>query len=867
MKVFNLGSRILLFSICTSLEYDLKKYIASYDKVALPDNMIKKAKSRNMKINEDVTKVLDELDLGDFILILRNKPHQYSLNVEKVRTLEKYFEKIIPVRNRVMHTRPLELGDRSLLLEVIEEIDDELVWFNWSKTLETKDIINNNPSELLIKNYREHLEYGNNVFHNLPEPEFDDTGYVGRRKELREISSLLLNNKNQVITIVGNGGIGKTALAVKILYELIDDPRNIFEAVVWISLKTRTLSSGDFVSIEESVNSIHKLFKEGEKNVVSESGLSSKESIINFMDNFNTLLVLDNLETISSDALIDFLKAIAGNSKILITSRHGIGELEYRYVLEGLDADDALIYFRELSKYYGLNLHKQGNKVLSNLIKKDLYSNPLSIKWYLTGVYNGISEASLISNKDELIEFCMSNVFEKLSVLSKQILQLFLINSLEMVYGEIDYYLSREDKELRIAMNELLSTNMIKHYAGKYELNDMAKDYLTLYHKPTNEFLNEITKKKRELDYLLQDIKVRNENDPFNPRSLCKNLESQNRKLASYYLTSALEHSHKHEWEEAIGLIKKAESIEPNYFEVYKIKAFVLAEKNDFFGARTNYNIALDKCDNDLEKATILYLYSIFFVIRNPDLEQAYDLITEASSYVPDEVLILLEKARICTYLGKFQEAKSILVRAKEDKCIKSERIENIYASRYAELMRRKAAEYHNRDIALKIACFKEGIREIEDVSKIDIKTYIVLAKILRDISYLYFDPESMELLCKTLEKHSSYINSITHSSVKRIKENITRFSEIIRADLRDDLNELIRNHAEEAKMINDPNKGIVTALKQSFGFIANSVYPKGIYFHMNNAFPGIKLGERVNFQTYDGYKGTAAKNVRIDVD
>jgi LuxR family transcriptional regulator, glucitol operon activator len=45
----------------------------------------------------------------------------------------------------------------------------------------------------------------------------------------------------RVLTVVGEGAIGKTALSVKCLYDLIDDAECPYEAVLWSSLKTEML--------------------------------------------------------------------------------------------------------------------------------------------------------------------------------------------------------------------------------------------------------------------------------------------------------------------------------------------------------------------------------------------------------------------------------------------------------------------------------------------------------------------------------------------------------------------------------------------------------------------------------------------------
>lgn len=81
-----------------------------------------------------------------------------------------------------MHTKPLELGDRALLIEVMQEIDQSLPWIEWAELHTTRKIIEEDSSKLLTRKYVGIREYNPKIFHNLPLPEFDDTGFVGRKK-------------------------------------------------------------------------------------------------------------------------------------------------------------------------------------------------------------------------------------------------------------------------------------------------------------------------------------------------------------------------------------------------------------------------------------------------------------------------------------------------------------------------------------------------------------------------------------------------------------------------------------------------------------------------------------------------------------
>lgn len=465
MQHLNLPSRIVMFSICSSIEYDIKKHILNCtSEIEFDEDMIEKAKeriSKKIQIDQemDQERILNSLDLSDYVGILLKDPYKYKLNNINIEKIKEYFEKIIPIRNRVMHTKPLELGDKSILEEVLETIDDEICFIKWEEVKNTRELLKNAPEKLIDK--WKPITYHDNYYHNLPEPEFDDTGYIGRRKEITDITDLIIQEKYPVISIIGNGGIGKTAITVKILYDLIDNPENPYEAIIWVSLKAKTLANGEFVEIQNAIQSTSEMLNQTQKEVVIDNNITPKENIINFMKNFKTLLVIDNLETINDNSINEFIKSVPKESNILITSRTGLGELEYRYNLSGMNQNDGIRYFRELSKYYGLDIHKRDDKTIEKLVKEILYSNPLSIKWYINGIYNGIREEILQNNKSKLIEFCMSNVYDKLSDEAKEILKLFQIEDFEMSYGEIEFYIEKEELGMKKAINELLSTNMM----------------------------------------------------------------------------------------------------------------------------------------------------------------------------------------------------------------------------------------------------------------------------------------------------------------------------------------------------------------------------------------------------------------------
>ncbi len=865
MQKLNLGTRIEMFSICSSIEYDLKKYIAdSNTDIKFTPEMKSKAEERKPNIKY-ATDILDQLDLGDFVALISSSPYEYGINNDKSKDLVLFFGKIIPVRNRVMHTKPLEIGDRATLIEVMQCIDEKITWITWTELKNVRKIIESDSSQLLSQKYIGIKEYNPKVFHNLPLPEFDDTGFVGRKKDIKEITELILNKKNQVISVVGNGGMGKTSTVIKILYDLLENPENPFEAIIWITLKTKTLSKGEFVEIKDSIKSINEALEKSKIEMLLNEEDDAMDSIIEFMEVFKVLLVLDNMETVNTGDVNEFLRKVPENSKVLITSRLGIGEFEVRQKIEGLTKNDAITYYRELSKYYGLELHKQKDEEIYKVISESLYNNPLSIKWYISGIYSGTDAKKMLSHKDDLIEFCISNIFDKLSETARKILQLFLLQNNKLTYGLIDYYIEEDEVILKPAVNELLSTYMIQASSGDYIMNEMSREYISLKYPPDNDFVKEVFTKRKALNGILQQVKVYSEQAPYNPNTISFNLKSIDEQLATYHLKEALAYGKGKKWDVCSAEIAKAQSIEPNFFEVYKVKAFLEAEKGELYGAINNYDIALSKCKVDKEKARVCYLFSVFYTVKMQDTDSALEYIIKAEQYAPNSNDILLEKVRVQTFLGKYEEAEQLWQEVKRKEVNANLRTKNILGNRYLDLKRRQAEILQNRDYIQKYNLIKQAIDELDDVEVIDDKTAVNLLKSLTSLAHAYYHNDSIKLIADTLKRYSYAISKLDRKNKEKLLSIIQDKEESIDKSLFKEIYMNLSAFKIETSNISNENEGIVVKMKDNYGFISNAkhAYNKGLFFSKNNAYDDIKVGDNVTFEIYTNSKGLAAKNIR----
>ena len=79
MKQFNISNRIIMFVICSSLEVDLKSYIkdVTNDFGVLNNEEIVKSISRKKSVKDHFSETLDQLDLFDFIEIIKRQPYKF----------------------------------------------------------------------------------------------------------------------------------------------------------------------------------------------------------------------------------------------------------------------------------------------------------------------------------------------------------------------------------------------------------------------------------------------------------------------------------------------------------------------------------------------------------------------------------------------------------------------------------------------------------------------------------------------------------------------------------------------------------------------------------------------------------------------
>ena len=316
------------------------------------------------------------LDLGDkYQVLLRHKDKMDESSKSYYVELQGRVSASIPVRNAIMHGRPLTVNEYSIGFAFAQTFLSARS--RWPELARTYFQYSKSP-ETLVSQSVQFLdeEISETALSNLPVPDYDDTGFLPRPKLERELKQKILG-RHPVVTVLGDGGNGKTALALQTLYGLVDAQDHPFDAVLWFSAKTSVLGPRGIEQIEGAVSSALEIVEQV-ADFQRGSG-SAIDRLRELLTQNRILLAIDNLETISGTELQEIAEDVPGQSKILFTSRVPVGADLTVNVGEFQDTE-AVAYLRSLIRAYAVrDLRRKSDADLLRLAHR-LGNKPLLLK-------------------------------------------------------------------------------------------------------------------------------------------------------------------------------------------------------------------------------------------------------------------------------------------------------------------------------------------------------------------------------------------------------------------------------------------------------------------------------------------------------
>lgn len=598
-------------------------------------------------------------------------------------------------------------------------------------------------------------EYTEKIINNLPIADYEyEGGFVGRADDEERIIKMLKSNMHRVITIAGAGGVGKSALTLKIVNDIIRDSLVEYDFIVWVSAKENKLSYLGIEDLEPTLKNYDELL-DTILNVVGFDADSygdddnKKESDINdLFDACNrVLLIIDNLETITDERIINFILDSHPNVNFIITSRRGLGQVERRYDLKELKEKDAIHLFRIICKEKGLQELQIADESLIRSYVKKVYCYPLAIKWVLGQaalgkdimcVIDGINEQS-----SDISKFCFEQVFSDLSIEAKSILYALCLDNDAVPKGVLKYISNLDDISFEDCIHDLLIVSLIlpEQKVNKqngeinsyYSLLPLTRGYVKVELDKNKDIKSQLQERMVTVETTLEEAERAKVQYRFSLSIFGATTEEE--KIASMLAQTAYQKYQAGSYLDAVETFKKAVDIAPRFASIYRNWAIIESMESHWAEA----DALMEKASKLNKDDTQIWLVWGNIKRKSDKIKEAYNYYEKAYKLSPKDNVVLNSYAQAISRLGDFQRADKLYKEALElvEGIPHNKHLIINYTSIAENLKKWAEALVEDRDYAQATQKIHDALVAIQRVLKIDRNDY--KAKELHmDILYTY---------------------------------------------------------------------------------------------------------------------------------
>lgn len=661
--------KIALFVLFDSIEQDLVKAIrtVSGGEPNLTAEEAAKA-ARNVGARSDSrldpaspSDQLYGLDLYEkYQVLMRHKGRMDESTKQYYASIEQTLQSVLPVRNTVMHGRPLTVTQYGLGFAFAQSLLSRKT--RWPLLAESYFQYSKEPEALVARSIQFlDTQIADIALNNLPIPDYDDTGFLPRPDLQRDLKHKLLG-RNPVVTLLGDGGNGKTALALQTLYDLLDTNDHSFEAILWFSAKSAALGVRGIEQIGDAVTDGLALVElAADFNRGSEPPMERLRELLRAN---KILLAIDNLETVTGGELKALAEDVPGESKLLFTSRTPIGG-DITVNVGEFTENESLSYLRTLSKAYGVRtLRGTPNDKLKHYASRLGYK-PLLLKWLVLGVKSGLSPEAVIANPKVALKFCLENVMDKLRDEARAVVTVLATLSAPPSAIIISNVSGLSVAQTDEGISELARFGLIDAVESEgserlFRLRPFTRSYVMRIVTPSADVTNEIRSRYARIESQYQIQKQQGRYNPYAGSNYV--VRSTSEMVAANCLRQAVRAARDRKFDLAETIIQGLRITDPCYFEVYRAEAFVASSGGDVIRAINCYEEAFEHCSDQPH----LHYFFAGLLMRASYYDRAKEEFEKAIALDGSSSAIYREAARNELYRFNFQEADDLLSKASE---------------------------------------------------------------------------------------------------------------------------------------------------------------------------------------------------------
>lgn len=371
-------------------------------------------------------------------------------------------------------------------------------------------------------------------------PVRDYTEFVGRDEELDKISKLLSTPQaNQRISVVGSGGLGKTALVLEAAYKFLrtadetEENQPLFDQIIFTSAQPQRLTGRGILPRYQKIQTIADIIRAIALALgcLDDLPLHLHEQIdllLYALSYQHTLLLVDNLETVEDiEAILAFLYELPATVKVIITSREQI-QWGVPINLEPLADDKSIYLIQQLAKEKNVNLNQ--DEILK--LRHKTAGVPLAIVAAMSQLAEGYLVKDVLANltqpNSNLVHLCFQGSFALINEQNSYYLLIALALFPSPVCREAIAFVAFDSlhySNLPSDIARLVRLSLVKPYPhGRYGMLSLTRDCAIAQLNNHSNF--EQSARQRWINWYLQ-LLTQYQHEDWQEWQMCQLLETE----------------------------------------------------------------------------------------------------------------------------------------------------------------------------------------------------------------------------------------------------------------------------------------------------------------------------------------------------
>lgn len=334
--------------------------------------------------------------------------------------------------------------------------------------------------------------------------------FIGRDSVLVQLKALFDQRFTKRCLLAGDGGKGKSAVAYRFAQTIAAETA-FFKMIVWISAKKRRFESGssidianpDFTDLPSAIDTLLAQYGPVEASLSLEE---KRQLLLECLDEFPTLIIADDIDTVLDDAAVVSLFTFDipnTASRVLLTSRReipGISSIN----ISGFTVPEAEIFIHSRISTYQLDPKSFTPEVIRT-IREACDGSPLYIDdlMRLSRVVEPKKAAHAWAEKrgDEARKYALKRELDDLSMDAKSVLIAAVVSDQPASFAELQSVLAFSEDRLLTALTELQTLFLLPNASivegeQRYHINQNTKRLILNVESSSDLFLRIRVKSK-----------------------------------------------------------------------------------------------------------------------------------------------------------------------------------------------------------------------------------------------------------------------------------------------------------------------------------------------------------------------------------